>query len=278
MSQTETRPQRRQPRSALLHVMCGAAQKVGKKLARDFGEVEHLQFTRKGPADFVSSADERTERMLRDELAKARPGYGFLMEEGGSIPSADSCNTWIIDPIDGTTNFMHGLPHFAISIALERDGELEAGVIYNPAQDEMFWAERGQGAFLNGRRLRTAQRDDFSECIFATGIPFKGVRDHELFLKQMAAVMDVSAGVRRFGSAALDLAYVAAGRFDGYWETDIHPWDMAAGIVIAREAGCLVSDLKGGKKMLAEGGIVCANNRLHGPLVELVSRPGAANS
>jgi myo-inositol-1(or 4)-monophosphatase len=270
------RVHRRQPPSPLLNIMCGAVEKVGRKLVRDFGEIEHLQVSRKGPADFVSAADRRAEEMLRAELQRVRPRYGFLMEESGAVCGEDTCNTWIIDPLDGTTNFLHGVPHFAISLALKRDDDLVAGVIYSPVQDEMFWAEKGTGAFLNGRRLRAAVRSDLSECIFATGIPFKGTRDHGLFLRQLEAVMAVSAGVRRFGSAALDLAYVAAGRFDGYWETDIHPWDMAAGIVIAREAGCLVSDLDGGQKMLETGTVLCANARLHGPLRDSLAK--AANA
>ncbi|MEO5335755.1 MAG: inositol monophosphatase [Magnetospirillum sp. WYHS-4] len=273
------RVNRRQPLSALLNIMCGAAEKVGRKLVRDFGEIEHLQVSRKGPADFVSAADRRAEEMLRAELAKARPKYGFLLEESGQICGEDTCNTWIVDPLDGTTNFLHGIPHFAISIGLERDGEVVAGVIYSPVQDELFWAEKGSGAFMNGRRLRVAARTDLSECVFATGIPFKGTRDHKLFLRQLEGVMAVSAGVRRFGSAALDMAYVAAGRFDGYWETDIRPWDMAAGIVIARESGCLVTDLAGGQKMMETGSVLCAGSRLHGPLGELLAKaaPGPAD-
>lgn len=265
---------RQHPRSAILNVMVNAAEKVGRKLVRDFGELENLQVSRKGPADFVSAADRWAEDTLVAELKKARPRYGFQLEESGKIEGEDTCNTWIIDPLDGTTNFLHGIPHFAISIALERDGELLAGVVYEPVHDEMFWAERGQGASLNGRRMRTAGRAEMSECLFATGIPFMGVRDHDAFLKQLGAVMGASAGVRRFGSAALDLCWVAAGRYDGYWETGLHPWDLAAGIVIAREAGCLVTDLDGKKDMLEKGSILVANSKMHGRLGKLLRDAG----
>lgn len=252
-------------------VMMGAARKAAGKLKRDYGEVDLLQVSRKGPADFVSAADTRTEGILRAELERARPGYGFLLEEGGEIPGDDSDRRFIIDPLDGTTNFLHGLAHFAISIALEERGELTAGVIYEPIGDQMFWAEKGQGAHLNSRRLRVSARSDMSASLFATGIPFLGRGDHPRFLTQLEKVMGMSAGVRRFGSAALDLAYVAAGRFDGFWEdTALQPWDMAAGIVMVREAGGFVTDLKGGRKMFETGGIVAANTELHQPLLDAV--------
>ncbi|MDP6121992.1 MAG: inositol monophosphatase family protein [Rhodospirillales bacterium] len=252
-------------RSALITVMTTAAYKAARKLVRDFGEVEHLQVSRKGPADFVSTADRRTEETLRAELTKARPGYGFLVEEAGEIAGTDTSNRWIIDPLDGTTNFLHGIPHFAISIALERDGGLVAGVIYAPIADEMFWAERGAGSYVNDRRLRVSARSKMEDSVFATGIPFKGVRDHALFSRQLSAVMAVSAGVRRFGSAALDLAYVAAGRFDGFWENGLHPWDVAAGIVLVREAGGLVGDIGGGDDMLHGGSILATNDSFYEP-------------
>jgi len=251
--------------------MCKAAQKAARKLVRDFGEVEQLQVSRKGPADFVSNADRTAEDTLVAELKKARPKFGFLLEERGVIEGSDTSNTWFIDPLDGTTNFLHGIPHFAISIALVRDMDPIAGVVYEPVNDQMFWAEKGQGAHLNGRRIRVSARRDMSEAIFATGIPFLGVGDHEKFLREVEAVMAVSAGVRRFGSAALDLAYVAAGRFDGFWETGLKPWDMAAGIVIAREAGAFVTEIGGGKDMLKSGEILTSNADLHKPLSKLLS-------
>jgi myo-inositol-1(or 4)-monophosphatase len=257
-------------RSALLNVMVAAAQKAARGLIRDLGELEHLQVSRKGPADFVSKADRKAESVLRGELTKARPAYGLLMEESGAVAGTDTSNRWVIDPLDGTTNFLHGIPHFCISIALERDGDPFAGVIYSPIHDEMFVAEKGSGAYLNGRRLRVSARRRIDDAIFATGIPFLGIPDHDLFVRQLRAVMAISAGVRRFGSAALDLAYVAAGRYDGYWENGLNPWDVAAGIVLVREAGGFVSDISGGNRMLAGDGILAANSELHGLLVRLL--------
>lgn len=258
-------------RSAILNVMVAAAQKAARQLVRDFGEVENLQVSKKGPADFVSHADRRAEDILKSELLRVRPNYGLLMEESGEIEGSDTSNRWLIDPLDGTTNFLHGIPHFSISIALERDSELFAGLVYSPVHDELFIAERGQGAFLNGRRLRVSARSRVDECIFATGVPFKGLPDHKLFLRQLSRVMAVSAGVRRFGSAALDLAYVAAGRYDGFWENGLNPWDIGAGIVLVREAGGFVTDLTEGKKMLTGGGILAANPTLHPQLAKLIA-------
>lgn len=263
-------------RSPLLNVMASAALKAAKGLVRDFGELEHLQVSKKGPADFVSRADQRSEEILRHELRRARPAYGLLMEENGEFPGTDTSNRWIVDPLDGTTNFLHGIPHFAISIGLERDGEMFAGVIYSPIADEMYAAERGSGAFLNGRRLRVSARRHMEESLFATGIPFKGIPNHGLFLGQLQAVMAVASGVRRFGSAALDLAYVAAGRYDGYWENGLNPWDVAAGIVLVREAGGFVSDLRGGRAMMSGGGILATNAELHNPLRSLVASGASA--
>ena len=250
--------------------MVAAAQKASRKLLRDFGEVEHLQVSKKGPADFVSTADRTAEDTLRYELTKARPKYSFLMEESGEVVGSDTSNVWIIDPLDGTTNFLHGLPHFAISIGLQRDGEMFAGVIYEPVHDEMFWAEKGQGAHLHDKRLRVSARSKMEESLFATGIPFKGARNHPEFLAHLEAVMAVSSGVRRFGSAALDLAYLAAGRYDGFWETGLSPWDMAAGIVLVREAGGYVTEINGKNKMMKSGSILAANDHLHAPLGKLL--------
>ena len=258
--------------SGLIRVMEKAARKAGGKLRRDFGEVEHLQVSSKGPADFVSKADQQAERTLVEELQKARPDWGFLLEEGGVIEGDPTKPRWIIDPLDGTTNFLHGIPHFAVSIALERDADLIAGVVYNPISDEMYWAEKGKGAFLNGRRLRVSGRKAMAPAQFATGIPFAGHRDHQRFLGELEKVMAVAAGVRRFGSAALDLAYVAAGRYDGFWEAGLSPWDMAAGIVLVREAGGFVSDLDGGPTMMASGDILAANDSLHEALGRLLRR------
>jgi myo-inositol-1(or 4)-monophosphatase len=258
-------------RSALWTVMTGAAQKAARGLRRDFGEVEQLQVSRKGPSDFVSAADVRAEKVLKDELAKARPKFGFLLEESGETPSADGHHRWIIDPIDGTTNFLHGIPHFAISIGLEMDGEMIAGLVFNPVTDEMFYAERGKGAFLNDRRLRVSARDTMTDALIATGIPFHGRPGHQTFLTQLARIMPKVAGIRRMGTASLDLAYVAAGRFDGYWEMGLQPWDVAAGILLVREAGGFVSDLTGAKESLAKGDVLAANPKLHKPLMDMLA-------
>ncbi len=260
--------------SPALNVMTTAARKAGRKLTRDFGEVENLQISKKGPADFVSAADQRTEQMLIAELSKARPGYNFLVEEQGIIEGPDKSHRFIIDPLDGTTNFLHGIPHFSISIALERDGQLVSAVVYNPVTDEMYTAERGHGAYLNDRRLRVAARKVLADSLFATGIPFMGREGHERFLKELETVMALSSGVRRFGSAALDLAYVAAGRFDGFWERGLKAWDVAAGMLVVREAGGVVTDLGGGARMLETGDILAANETLHPQLLKLLKSTG----
>ena len=264
------------PASALMNVMLAAARKAGRSLARDFGEVEQLQVSVKGPANFVTAADTRAEQILYSELAHARPGYGFLMEERGEVKGADQTHRWIVDPLDGTTNFMHGIPIFAISIALEREGDLVAGLIYNPANQETFTAERGKGAYLNDRRrLRVAARTEIADCVLGTGIPHRGRPEHDIFLKELAAVMASSAGVRRLGAASLDLAWTATGRLDGFWERNLRPWDMAAGIVVLREAGGYVSDGGGKDKMLEKGSIVAGNEAIHARLLKLLKTAGA---
>ncbi|MBT5298808.1 MAG: inositol monophosphatase [Rhodospirillaceae bacterium] len=252
--------------------MTAAAEKAGRSLVRGFGEIEKLQVSKKGPADFVSEADRRAEEIIYQELSKARPGYGFLMEERGVVEGVDTSNCWIVDPLDGTLNFLHGLPHFSISIALERDSTIFAGVIYEPISDQMFWAENGKGAYLNGRRVRVSARHDIEESVFATGMPFKGRDGHQPFLRQLEQVMAVSAGVRRFGSAALDLAYVAAGRYEGFWEQGLSPWDVAAGVIIVREAGGFVSDFKGRDPVIANGEIIAGNASLHDTLRKLINK------
>ena len=264
------------PASALMNVIVGAARKAGRSLARDFGEVEQLQVSMKGPANFVSAADTRAEEILHKELLRARPGYGLLLEEHGEVEGADRTHRFIVDPLDGTTNFLHGIPLFAIAIALERDGELVAGLIYNPASNEMFTAERGKGAFLNDRRIRVAARTELADCVIVTGIPHRGKSGQELFLKEMQVVMASSAGIRRTGAAALDLAWVAAGRFDGFWERNLRPWDLAAGIVILREAGGFVSDADGKDKMLATGSVVAGNETIQRTLLKLLKTAAVA--
>jgi myo-inositol-1(or 4)-monophosphatase len=254
-------------RSALLNVMVQAARKAARSLKRDFGEVEHLQVSLKGPANFVTAADRRAEEILHEQLSRARPGYGFLGEEGGRREGADKTHSWIVDPLDGTSNFLHGIPHFAISIALEREGTIVAGLIYNPANEELFTAERGKGAFLNDQRLRVAARQRLVDAVIACGLPHHGKGDLALFRTEFAAVQDKVAGLRRFGAATLDLAWVAAGRLDAYWERDISPWDMAAGLLMVREAGGYVTDLDGGDAMLAKGHIIAGNETMHRELL-----------
>ena len=257
-------------KSALINVMEGAARKAARSLLRDFGEVENLQVSKKGPADFVSAADLKAEQVLKAELARARPSFGFLMEESGDTPAADGHSRWIVDPLDGTTNFLHGIPHFAISIALEQNGELIAGVVYEPTRDEMYWAERGIGAFVNYRRLRVSSRQDLKEAVLGTGIPHLGRPRSGAFSAELSTLMPLVAGVRRFGTASLDLAYVASGRFDGFWEQDLQPWDIAAGILIVREAGGLVTDLNGGEKVLETGKILATNDPLQRPMLKVL--------
>jgi myo-inositol-1(or 4)-monophosphatase len=251
--------------------MVQAAMKAGRSLARDFGEVSNLQVSVKGPGDFVSAADRKAEKIVFEELSKARPGYSFLMEESGVVEGKDDQHRWIIDPLDGTTNFLHGIPVFGVSIALETQGKLVAGVIYNPAMDELYTAEHGGGAFFNDRRMRVANRREMTDCVFATGIPHLGRPAHGDFLEQQRRVMLNSSGVRRFGAAALDLCYVASGRVDGFWETGLSPWDMAAGMVIVKEAGGFVSDLDGGQDMFTKTTIVAGNETIHRKLRETVT-------
>ena len=257
-------------RSALLNVMVDAVRKAARSLTRDFGEVENLQVSHKGPADFVSAADRKAEAILRDELARVRPGYGFLLEESGVIEGTDPVHTWIVDPLDGTTNFLHGIPQFAISVALQKNDQIVAGVVYNPIMDELYVAERGAGAFVNDRRLRVATRRDLPECVIGTGVPFLGHGDHARFLGEMQTVMREVAGIRRFGAASLDLAWVAAGRLDGFWERDLKPWDMAAGLLLVREAGGFVTDMQGRDRMLETGSVLCGNENVHKRLSKLL--------
>jgi myo-inositol-1(or 4)-monophosphatase len=268
--------------SPALNVVVAAVQKAGRRLLRDFGEVEQLQVSVKGPGDFVSQADTRAEETLRQELLRARPNFAFLMEESGVSGREDWEWRWVVDPLDGTTNFLHGMPHWAISVGVEKRiapdrTELMAGVIYSPAQDELFWAEKGAGAFLNDRRLRVSGRRILTEAVFATGIPFAGVARKAEFSAILSLIMPQVAGVRRFGSAALDLAWTAAGRYDGYWELGIKPWDMAAGLVILREAGGFATDPEG-REPYPSGDVVVGNPILQPRLKALVQEGIAAVS
>ena len=257
--------------SSLITVMEKAARKAAPRLRRDFGEVDALQVSRKGPADFVSNADRASEQTIREVLLQARPDWGFLMEEGGETPGNPDKPRWIVDPLDGTSNFLHGIPHFAISIAVEDRGEIVAGLVYQPLTDESFWAEKNAGAWLQNRRLRVSARRELADSLIATGIPFKGHGDVARFEKVLNAVMPEVAGVRRFGAAALDLAWVAAGRYDGYWEEGLQPWDVAAGLLLVREAGGYVTDFAGGGKMIARSEVLAGNDLIRSKLHRLLA-------
>jgi myo-inositol-1(or 4)-monophosphatase len=258
--------------SANLNVMMKTARKAGRALLKDFGEVENLQVSTKGPGDFVSRADKAAEAMIREDLMHARPTYGFLGEEGKEIEGDDPTRRWIVDPLDGTTNFLHGLPHWAVSIALEHKGQIVAGVIYDPVKDEMFYAEKGNGAWLNEGRLRVSGRHRLNESIFATGLPFAGRADLPQTMQDLARLLPACAGVRRFGAASLDLAYVAAGRYDGFWERGLQTWDIAAGLVIIREAGGIVEPLKQGGDILTDGQLICANEPIFETFAKVIRK------
>ncbi|WP_010141125.1 inositol monophosphatase family protein [Oceanicola sp. S124] len=248
--------------SANLNIMMKAARKAGRSLVKDFREVENLQISVKGAGDFVSRADIAAEKILKEELMGARPNYGWLAEEGGEEEGEDPTRRWIVDPLDGTTNFLHGMPHWAISIALEHKGQIVAGVIYDAAKDEMFMAEKGEGAWMNDMRIRCSGRMRMIEAVFATGVPFATSRHLPATLKDLARLMPACAGVRRWGAASLDLAYVAAGRYDGFWERGLKPWDLAAGLVIVREAGGFIEPVNPEGDILADGAVLCANEPL----------------
>jgi len=253
--------------SANLNIMIKAARKAGRSLVKDFREVENLQVSAKGPGDFVSKADIAAEKILKDELLGARPSYGWLGEEGGGQPGEDPTRRWIVDPLDGTTNFLHGLAHWAVSIALEHKGEIVSAVIFDAAKDEMFYAEKGQGAWMNDSlRLRVSGRRKMDEALFATGVPFGAKKTLPATMRDLSRLMPQCAGVRRMGAAALDMAYVAAGRYDGFWERELSAWDIAAGVLIVREAGGLVEGMREGHDPLETGGVLCANDPLFGPL------------
>jgi myo-inositol-1(or 4)-monophosphatase len=263
--------------SGLITVMQRAARKAAPRLRRDFNEVEHLQVSRKGPADFVSMADEQAEKTIVEELRHARPDWRLTLEEGGTIEGDPDKPRFIVDPLDGTTNFLHGIPHFAISIAVEDPRgpggkpEITQALIYQPITDESYWAEKGRGSWHNERRLRVSARRDLADAVIATGVPFKGHGHHERFHRILGAVAPEVAGIRRFGSAALDLAWVAAGRYDGFWEEDLKYWDLAAGLLLVREAGGFVTDFRGGEAGIAKGQVLAANGDLHSRLHKLVA-------
>ncbi|OXE38973.1 inositol monophosphatase [Methylobacterium radiotolerans] len=257
-------------------VMVDAVRKAARGLRRDFGEVENLQVSRKGPGDFVSAADRKAEEVLRDALMKARPGYGLVLEENGIIEGTDKSHTWHIDPLDGTSNFLHGVPHFAVSVGLEREGQIVAGAIFDPIKDELFVAERGKGAYLNNRRLRVSGRQDMADALVGYGTPYLGRGSHPRLLRELGAVMAVAGGTRRMGSAALDMAYVACGRLDAYWERDLQTYDFAAGVILVREAGGFVTSADGAAEPLAPRSVACGNEGLHRDLVAILKKVQAA--
>lgn len=264
--------------SGLIRVMEKAARKAGGRLRRDFGEIEHLQVSRKGPADFVSKADQASERTIWDELKVARPGWGFLFEEAGEILGEPDKPRFIVDPLDGTSNFLHGIPHFAISIAVQEPrldgkgwGEVTAGLVYQPVTDESFWAEKSRGAWLQDKRLRVSSRRHLDESLIATGMPFAGHGDFGKWSKIYQALGPQIAGVRRFGSAALDLAWVAAGRYEGFWEQGLNPWDTAAGCLLVREAGGFVSDWRGRSEAICAEEVLAGNDALHSKLHKILA-------
>ncbi|WKL57529.1 inositol monophosphatase family protein [Asticcacaulis sp. ZE23SCel15] len=254
--------------SSLIQVMVASVRKSLKGISRDFGEVTELQVSRKGPGDFVTAADKRVEAALFEELTRVRPGYGFLGEEQGMIEGTDKSHTWIVDPIDGTTNFMHGIPHFACTVALERSGEIVAGVTYNPITNDLYWAEKGKGAYHNDRRLRVSSRKQLDETVIATGLPFIGKAGHTQALKELHQIMQRTAGIRRMGACSLDLAMVAAGQYDGYWERGLKPWDMAAGLLLVAEAGGKVTSIENDNSPMKTGELLATNLELYPQLLD----------
>lgn len=258
--------------SANLNIMINAARKAARALVKDFREVENLQVSSKSAGDFVTRADIMAEQSIRADLMEARPNYGWLGEESEPLEGKDPTRRWIVDPLDGTTNFLHGLPHWAISIALEFKGEIVAGVIFDPAKDEMFFAEKGTGAYMNDRRIRVSNRDRMIECVFATGVPFGTKKTLPATMHDLAKLMPACAGVRRWGAAALDLAYVAAGRYDGFWERELNPWDMAAGLLLVREAGGFVGPIREGEAIFDRGEVIAANSAIFDPFAKIIRK------
>ncbi|MDZ7907379.1 MAG: inositol monophosphatase family protein [Gemmobacter sp.] len=256
--------------SANLNLMIKAARKAGRSLVKDFREVENLQVSSKGPGDFVSRADREAERIIKEDLMGGRPTYGWLGEETGEDAGQDPTRRWIVDPLDGTTNFLHGLPHWAVSIALEHKGEIVSGVVFDAAKDELFWAEKGAGAWMNDKRLRVSGRRNMIESIFATGVPFAGRGPLPATLQDLARLMPVCAGVRRWGAASLDLAYVAAGRYEGYWERNLNAWDIAAGLILVKEAGGMMSGIREGDNPLEKGALICGNDNVFEPFRKII--------
>ena len=247
--------------------MIEAARLAGAGLARDFAQIPTLTIQNKAVGDFFSEADLRAEQTVRDHLMAAKPDYGFLGEEGGLTEGADKAHHWIVDPLDGTTNFLTGVPIFAVNIALAREGKVIAGVTYNPIMEEMFWAETGGGAWLNGRRIRVSTRATLEDSVLAVGIPFAPKPEHDRFRREMEQLTKRVAGIRRLGAGAVDLAYVAAGRFDAYWEQKVSAWDMAAGVILVEEAGGIVTDTHGRPLDLYNGTVLASTPQIRDDLL-----------
>tara|TARA_B100000029_G_scaffold429589_1_gene440059 strand:+ start:386 stop:1171 length:786 start_codon:yes stop_codon:yes gene_type:complete len=256
--------------SANINVMVKACRKASKILIRDFGEIEKLQVSLKGPGDFVTISDKKVEKILIDELQKARPKYSILSEEIGEIKN-DQSFKWIIDPIDGTANFLHGIPHFAISIGLEHNNEIICGIIYDPIKDEMFVAEKGNGAYLNNQRMRVSSRSKLKDCIIFTGGPKMGSKDRELALSEYNNFSSkVLIPIRKLGSASLDMAYVAAGRCDGFWQRNLSYWDIAAGIILVKESGGFITDFKGEQEYIQNKTILATNSKINNEMIDVL--------
>ena len=263
--------------SGLFTIIERAARKAAPRLRRDFNEVQQLQVSRKGPADFVTQADQRCEQTLYEELSKARPDWGFLMEERGEIAGDPTKPRFIVDPLDGTSNFLHGIPHFAISIAVEEPlpngkREITTALTSQPLTDESFWAEKGRGAWLQDQRLRVSARREPSQALIATGIPFMGHGDFVQWTRIFGGIAPQVAGIRRLGAATLDLAWVAAGRFDGFWESDLKPWDVSAGVLLVKEAGGFVTDFRGGDRYMERNEFLASNDGLHSKLHKMLAQ------
>jgi len=257
--------------SANINVMVKVCRKAAKILIRDFGEIENLQVSLKGPGNFVTASDIKVEKILVEELQKARPTYSILSEEIGEINNDESFK-WIIDPIDGTSNFLHGIPHFAISIGLEHDKEIICGIIYDPIKDEMFTAEKGNGAYVNNKRMRVSSRSKLKDCIIFTGGPRQNPKDKELFFveyKNFSSI--VKTPIRKMGSASLDIAYVAAGRCDGFWQRNLNYWDYAAGIILVKESGGFVTDFNGENRYIENKTILVTNSKIDKEMIEVLN-------
>ena len=256
--------------SPQINLITRACEKASRYLIRDFGEIENLQVSTKGPGDFVTSADKRTEKILIDELQKAHPEYGIITEETGIINKSNLKNRWIIDPIDGTMNFLNGIPQFAISIGYEEEGEIKCGVIFNPIMNEMFCAEKGNGAFLNNSRIRVSNKKNIKDSLIVTGGPKGASKIKDKIFSEYINVSKNVSNVRKFGSAALDVAYVACGRFDGYWQRELNFWDIAAGIIILKEAGGFVDFFEEDKNNYIKKNIIASNSNIHEDLKQLI--------